>query len=46
MPSDVDQKATPIALAEAMDQNSIVKAEMFTCLGAGITWGGVLYKFP
>ncbi len=38
----------PIALEEAMDQNLIGKSGdvvMFTGLGAGITWGGVLYKF-
>ena len=34
---------------DAMDQNLIGKSGdvvMFTGLGAGITWGGVLYKFP
>ena len=39
----------PIALEEAMEQNLIGKSGdvvMFTGLGAGITWGGVLYKFP
>jgi len=39
----------PIALEEAMEQKLIGKSGdvvMFTGLGAGITWGGVLYIFP
>ncbi len=38
----------PIALDEAMEQGVIGKSGdlvMFTGLGAGLTWGGVLYKF-
>lgn len=39
----------PIALEDAMDQNIIGKSGdvvLFTGLGAGLTWGGVLYIFP
>ena len=39
----------PLALDEAIEQGLIGKSGdvvMFTGLGAGITWGGVLYKFP
>jgi 3-oxoacyl-[acyl-carrier-protein] synthase III len=39
----------PLALDEAMEKGLIGKpgdVVMFTGLGAGITWGGVLYKFP
>ncbi|MCD4743552.1 MAG: ketoacyl-ACP synthase III [Desulfobacteraceae bacterium] len=39
----------PLALDEAMEQGLIGKkgdVVMFTSLGAGLTWGGILYIFP